>query len=86
MALPISSTPTIRPAPTLLTTAPFAFAKDGRHDIDDTAFDAGTTLETAVGREGGHFVLSYPGRCFLGRKGCRVGEDLLRIGRCLRVI
>jgi hypothetical protein len=55
--LPINSAPSIRPAPTLLTTAPVAFAKDGRYEIDDTAFDAGTTLETAGGREGGHFVL-----------------------------
>ncbi len=48
--------PSIRPAPTLLTTAPIPLANDSRHDIGDTAFGAGPTLGTA-GREGGHFVL-----------------------------
>ena len=45
-ALPISS------APTLLPTTPIALANGSRHETDDTAFDAGTTLETARGREG----------------------------------
>ena len=44
----------IRPAPTLLTTAPIALANDCQHDIDRPAFDAGTSFGTAGG-EGGHF-------------------------------
>jgi hypothetical protein len=53
----MNSAPTILPAPTLFTTAPIAFTNDFRHDIDRAAFHTGTTLETAEGREGGHFVL-----------------------------
>ncbi len=49
--IPASS---IRPAPTLLTAAPIAFANGSGHDIDRAAFDAGTTLRDAGGREGGH--------------------------------
>ncbi len=40
-----------RPAPTLLTTTPIAFAEDGRPDSGDTAFDARPTFGTA----GHHF-------------------------------
>ena len=49
-ALPISSAPSIRPTPTLPPTAPIAFAEDGRHNIGDTAFDAGTDVRDRGGR------------------------------------
>ena len=60
---PNSSAPTIRPAPTLLTATPIAFANNPRHEVDRPAFDAGTSFGTA-GRDGGH----SPFRFLLGQR------------------
>jgi hypothetical protein len=49
------SEPADRALSASLATAPIAFAKDGRHEIDRTALEAGTSVRTA-GRDGGHLL------------------------------